>query len=131
MYSMHVNVVVQAWLQYIRLPPRLPARDPETPPRKTEENSPIVSNVEVTSPTYKCRMKEKFICDIFRDICSSMVYLINKKKKYWKILTDSHHQFMTGKRAGGGVVEVGGVVDLCTAGSPGNWWGRFQEAIGQ
>lgn len=23
-------------------------------------------------------MKEKFICDIFQDICSSMVYLINK-----------------------------------------------------
>lgn len=75
--------------------------DPKTPnpPRKTEENSLIVSNVEVTSPTYKCRMKEKFICNIFRDICSSMVYLINKKK-YWKILTDSHHEFTRGKRVG-------------------------------
>lgn len=27
----------------------------------------------------KCRMRENFICDIFRDICSNMVYLINKK----------------------------------------------------
>lgn len=79
MYSMHVNVVVQAWLQYIQLPPH-PWFQPRDPPRKTEENPLIVSNVEVTSPTYKCRMKEKFICDIFRDICSSMVYLINKKK---------------------------------------------------
>lgn len=31
-------------------------------------------------------MKEKFICDIFRDICSSMVYLINKNIGRFKSL---------------------------------------------
>lgn len=47
-------------------------------PMESWRNLLLVSNVELT-PTYKSWMKEKFICDIFRDICSSMVYLINKK----------------------------------------------------
>lgn len=34
-------------------------------------------------------MKEKFICDIFRDICSSMVYLINKNIEDLKKKKDS------------------------------------------
>lgn len=78
MYSMHVNVVVQAWLHSTL--PSTPTPRPQTH-QKTKENSLLVSNVEVTSSTYKCRMTEKFICNIFRDICSRMVYLINKTKK--------------------------------------------------
>lgn len=34
-------------------------------------------------------MKEKFICDIFRDICSSMVYLINKNIEDLKVSLNS------------------------------------------
>lgn len=49
---------------------------PEFPEKtvKTQRKTPIVTDVESSSPTYKCWMKEKFICDIFRDICSYGVF---------------------------------------------------------
>lgn len=62
---------------------------PMTQKEKGKKIKLIAATVEFSSTPNSLNEEEKsFICDIFRDICSSMVYLNNKKLKMKGIVID-------------------------------------------